>query len=775
MAFPGGNRHKQRLYKALMLTMTMGFSLVQPRLCADVPDFRKGVQPILNEHCAECHGGVKKSSGFSVLSRERMLERADSGLPGLLPGNAKQSSLVQRIRDTDMDNRMPPEGHEPLSSDQIGVLMDWIDAGASWPQHWAFAPLRQVQIPSGKHPVDFLVQSALAKRGLAPSSPALPSTLLRRLSLDLTGLLPESAVMKSFTGNPTDIQLESLVDRLLASPHFGERWARHWLDEARYADSLGYEKDSVKEDAWQYRDWVVDAMNRDVPFDVFSQYQLAGDLMPEHWPEGLLATKLHLQTQFNLEGGIDAEEDRVKRVVDRVNMVGATWLGLTIGCAQCHDHPYDPISQNDFYAFYALFNNLDETGSFLHSKPGNAQALEKERAIMQGKMETILRKQIDDKNLNNEAVGHLVKLFQFDNRNKMTRHMLERRTEQRATFLFKRGDFLRPDLKRGAIEPGLPSLFAGSNVSNRLELASWLFTRDNPLTARVLVNKVWMHLMGRPLVDSVQNFGAQGTEASHPELLDWLAGWWMNEGQWSLKRLVRLMVLSETYRQSSLHRPELSELDIGNRWFGRQNRFRHEAELIRDTSLQVAGLLSGRVGGPSAFPPMPQFLLKQSYTTYGRKSEGATRYRRGLYTFFRRTAMDPNLTVFDCPDASISTATRGRSNNALQAMATLNNEVFVEAAKGFSYRLLALDTELSDAQRMHEAFVMALMRPVDNHESALMLQMLKQAREWYGSHSEEALAMADLLQPEGITVQEHASWTTVTRLILNLDEFLTRE
>ena len=772
--------HYRCVFQSVVGLLCFFVFLAKPDVLADGgPDFQHVVQPILNEHCVECHGGVKKSSGFSVLSRQMMLAAGDSGEPGLVPGQSANSVLFQRILSGDLDDRMPPEGHDPLTAQEIQDLKEWIDAGAEWPSHWAFTSISREQVPKGKHPVDYLIERRLSEEGIDLSPSAGGAVLMRRLGLDLIGLLPDEAQLKRISEFVSDSQYEQLVDALLASPHFGERWGRHWLDEARYADSLGYEKDSVKEDAWRYRDWVVRALNADMPFDQFTRYQLAGDLLQTDDPDALIATKLHLQTQFNLEGGIDAEEDRVKRVMDRVNMVGSTWLGLTVGCAQCHDHPYDSISQKDYYSLVAYFNNMDFDASFLSRAPDDKASILTERAAMRDQLEDMLQRQVHDKNLNNQTVGQLVKLFRFDSSKGLTRHMRERTTDRRDTYVLQRGDFLRPDLRQGMVTTSIPKMFLNEGTrpqeQDREDLVDWMFSEENPLTARVMVNKVWMHLMGRPLVDSVQDFGNRGSRPTHPELLDWLSNWWMKEGDWSLKRLIRFIVTSDTYRQSSIHRPELKDIDPDNHLFTRQNRFRVEAEILRDISLQVSGLLSFDVGGPSVFPPIPDVVLSQSFTPYRKKSTGRDRYRRGIYTFFRRTAMDPNLTVFDCPDASASTAVRDRSNNALQAMTTLNNEVFVEAAQAFSVRLLSDTETIDDQDRISKAFLVALHRQPEPEESEPLMKLLEAARSWYENREDEAKQLVGPHQAGNVAIHEQAAWIHVTRLILNLDAFLTRE
>ena len=741
--------------------------------------FQTEVRPILMEHCAECHGGVKKASGFSVLSRASMLQEGDSGDPGFVTGNSEESALITRIRSKDLDERMPPEGQDALSAHQVEVLTKWVDQGAPWPQHWAFASIQGQDVPRGVHPIDYFVNQRLDSEGLTSSSRAEPSTLVRRLFLDLTGLLPDMESLNTFVADPSGLNYEGLVDQLLTSPHFGERWGRHWLDEARYADSLGYEKDSVKKDAWRYRDWVVNVLNQGMPFDQFSRHQLAGDLIPEAAQETLIATKLHLQTQFNLEGGIDAEEDRVKRVVDRVNMVSSTWLGLTVACSQCHDHPYDPITQREYYSLYAFFNNMDEDASFLSDNPNNAESILNERVGIAEKLDQMLSRQITDKNLNNQTVGLLGKLFNFDGGKGLTRHMRERVENRRETFVMKRGDFLRPDSKQGVVLPGTPRIFPPLRdeiqLHDRLDLVDWLFSGKHPTTARVAVNKVWMRLFGQPLVDTVQDFGSRGAQPTHPELLDWMSAWWQSEAQWSLKRLIKWIVMSDTYQQSSAHRPELKRVDPDNRFLARQNRFRVEAEIIRDISLQTAGLLNLHLGGPAVFPPIPDAVLNQSFTKYGGNSKGRDRYRRGIYTFFRRTAIDPNMMVFDCPDASASKAMRDRSNNALQAMTTLNNEVFLEAAQSWSAKLLQALPDATDDLRMDHTFQSALGREPSAEEKAQLIQMLQEARDWFQGHDKEAVEFLGPYASNEMNPSEQAAWMTLLRLILNLDEFFTRE
>ena len=740
-------------------------------------DFVREIQPLLQK-CAACHGGVKKSAGLSVLSRELILSPTESGEPILVVGDAEASTLVRRISSDDPDERMPPE--EPLEPDEIEAIKAWIDQRLPWPTHWSYAAPRPTEEPS--HSIDYFVHRRLSSQGIAPADSADRRTLVRRLSLDLTGLLPTAIEMESVVNDQSPDAYSSLVERLLASPHYGERWARHWLDEARYADSEGYEKDTPKSDAHLFRDWVVRSLNDDMPFDQFTIKQIAGDLLPDHTSADLIATKFHLQTQYNLEGGVDAEEDRTKRVIDRISTVGTVWLATTIGCCQCHDHPYDSISQREFYSMYAFFNNADFAADYLGDVPAEAEKNLEERQGKIAELAQLLKKQVDDKNLSNQVQAELSNLRIYDNDKGLVRFMLERTEDRRLTYVLQRGDFLRPMSEEGELAPHTPAAWPPiqprGEVPDRLDLANWLTSPENPLVARVAVNKVWMHLFGKPLVGSPGDFGSRGMTASNLELLDWLAHWYVHEAGWSRKALVRLIVSSETYQQSSTIRPELVEIDPENELLARQNRFRVEAEILRDIALQTSGLLSRKLGGPSVFPPLPAIIAQQTYANSNqyKVSEGEDRYRRGLYTFFRRTAIDPNLSTFDCPDSSGSKPKRDRSNNALQALATLQNEVFHEAAQGFAHRLLELSlaSGLSDWARIRQGYLIAVGREPEPDEASLLESLLQEARDYYNDHPDEAAKLVGNHAVEDVSPMENAAWVATTRVILNLDEFFTR-
>src|SRR5439155_14398249 len=546
---------------------------------------------------------------------------------------------------------------------------------------------------------------------------------------------------------------DRLVDRLLASPRYGERWARHWLDLARYADSDGFEKDSGRPWAWRYRDWVIDALNSNEPFDQFTIEQIAGDLLPDATAEQKIATGFHRNTLTNKEGGVDPEQYRVEQVVDRVNTTGKAFLGMTIGCCQCHDHKYDPFSQREYYQFFAFFNSdreidMDaplpgEEGPYQEAKAAHAkkratlkQALDEHKAklpklqqeweaaltlpqlrTLLPNIQTILLK--EPKARTEKETADLTAYFAKQDKTtaRLTKALNDHDRQAptlskaptlasgqpRETYVMIRGDFLRPGAAVAANTPAvLPPL--PSTKPNRLDLARWIVAPDNPLTARVFVNWVWQKHFGRGLVATLEDFGTQGEKPSHPELLDWLASEFVRSG-WDVKRLHRLIVTSATYRQSSAARPELRDRDSLNIWLARQNRLRLEAEAVRDVSLAASGLLAPRIGGPSVRPPQPAGISELTYANSAKwvESTGPDRYRRGLYTWFQRTSPHPTLMAFDAPDSNVCCVRRERSNTPLQALTLLNDTTFVECAQSLG-RQLASESSASIGARVRTAF-----------------------------------------------------------------------
>ncbi len=825
-------------------------------------DFVRDVRPVLEENCWACHNADYYESGLRLDRRDALLTGGDMGRVVVL-GDSAASRLIHTMAGTDPELTMPP-GQDGLSAEQIGILRAWIDQGCVWPEeeqapepentHWAYQPLQPVPVPEVRltewpiNPIDHFVLATLETYLLEPSPEADRYTLIRRLYLDLLGLLPPVDQVDAFVQDPSDDAYERLVDRLLQSPHFGERWGRHWLDMARYADSDGYEKDRHRLDAYRYRDWVVDAINDDLPFDQFTIEQLAGDLLPDASPMQRLATAFHRQTLTNTEGGVDQEEFRVEACFDRTETTATVWLGLTVGCARCHTHKYDAISQREYFQLFAMFNNADETTTVVPKSAREVAAYEQARSEYDAKIEQLTdRLRAEQHRLGDrlwqpsdveteepipDAIAPLLaqpavaldddqrqqlvdyfsrfepstrelldELERLQNepppKPEMTVRVLGQRTKNpRSTYVFRRGEFLQPQLD-SEVQPGglaiLPPLLSrnGDGVADRLDLARWLVSSDNPLTPRVTANQVWRQLMGHGLVRTAEDFGVRGERPTHPELLDWLAldllgqtgdaDWDSPERDstnraWSRKALIRRIVMSATYRQSSRHRPELEELDPTNTLLARQNRVRVEGEIVRDISLDAAGLLSRKIGGPSVFPPLPPGIAELSFAGNFRwtESKGEDRFRRGMYTFFKRTAPHPNLIVFDCPDANVTQVQRQTSNTPLQALTTLNNTTFAEAARALARRVLDKPAD-DERQRLSLAFRYCLARPAGDQELDQLALLLDETRQWYAEHPDQA---AKLIGEDAATASPpelNAAWIAVARILINLDEFLTRE
>ncbi len=815
--------------------------------------FESEVRPVFEKNCLVCHNEQLRSSGLSVLSREALVKGGNRG-PAIVPGNPSGSVLVNAVQYAG-GLKMPPTGK--LSDENIGVLTKWVEQGAPWgkvevsqagkpagAKHWSFQPIQrspqpQVSRPEWvRNPVDSFILARLEKEGLSPSPEASRATLLRRLSLDLLGLTPAPAEVDEFVADTRPDAYERLVDRLLASPHYGERWGRHWLDIARYADSNGYNIDGPRE-IWKYRDWVIEAFNRDLPFNEFVIEQLAGDLLPNPTKEQIVATGFHRNTLLNLEGGIDFEQYRVEAVVDRASTTGAAFLGLTLGCARCHDHKFDPISQREFYQFYAFFNNIDELSSDFADKAGRERAYEpilefgtpdefarrditrQQIALLEQELqeyEKSLLARLNDwtKNLTPEQREKIkpealvvldhppaeFNVFQMDalkgafgaadlgymqrsagiaalrsaSPKIVTTMVMRELPKPRPAYIHLNGDFLRKGVEVGPGTPAvLPPLPApeGSNPA-RLDLARWLVASKNPLTPRVTVNRVWQRYFGRGIVATEEDFGTQGSPPSHPELLDWLASEFMARG-WSMKELHRLIVTSAAYRQSSEHREELTKADPGNRLLGRQNRLRLEAEVIRDAALSASGMLAVKIGGPSVFPPQPEGAGRVTQIDRKWKADtGEDRYRRGIYTPFWRSAPHPGLMVFDAPDSTTACTRRNRSNTPLQALTLLNDEAYSEFAQGLARRVLR-EAQGDESKRVRYAFEVCVAREPKPQEQERLKEFLARQLDVFQTRPQEAKEVVSGAVPEGVTTPELAAWSAVSRVLLNLDEFITRE
>jgi mono/diheme cytochrome c family protein len=814
---------------------------------ADEVDFARDIRPILAAHCHKCHGPDKQESALRLDSGAAMLSGGNSG-PAIVPGKPDASLLIQAVRGADDVSKMPPDG-DPLSAEQIEVLRRWIEAGAPatgeqpvaksrrTSTHWSFQPLAQPAVPRVtdasrvRNPIDSFVLQKLEAASLTPSAEAPKATLLRRACLDLTGLLPSVEEVDAFLADNEPGAYERVVDRLLDSPHYGERWARHWLDVARYADSNGYTIDGGRS-IWKYRDWVIEALNRDLPFDQFAIEQIAGDMLPEARAEQIIATGFHRNTLVNEEGGTDKEQFRVEAVVDRVSTTGVAFLGLTLGCARCHDHKYDPISQREFYQFFAVFNNADEpslsvpTDQQAKELPALVAEIEQSEkrlaevdanssgrqaeweskiaaAMAAGSATEEIKPDVrealavpadqrtdDQKKVLREAyqkvdperVPLIERITELKEQKKQTTAaitttlVVRERKEPRETHIHLRGDFLRHG---AAVEPNvpevLPSLTARAGKADRLDFARWLVGPANPLTPRVNVNRIWQTYFGQGLVATENDFGLQGSPPTHPELLDWLAGRLIDDG-WSLKSLHRLIVTSATYRQASSARPELTAADPYNKLLGRQQRLRVEAETIRDAALAASGMLTREIGGPGVYPPQPEGIYRftQQVKFWG-ENKGAQRYRRGMYTYFWRSSPYPFLKTFDAPDATMACTRRVRSNTPLQALTLANDRAFFEIAQGFADQLLA-EPAADDRARVSRAFRHALAREPSTQELADLVEFLEtQKRELAGSTQVASTSGSSAASAATPAPDLKAPWVMLARVLLNLDEFVTRE
>jgi hypothetical protein len=805
-------------------------------------------------------------SGLRLDGREAALRGGYSG-PVILPGNSAGSKLIRLVAGLDEKVVMPPAGPR-LTPAEVGLLRAWIDQGADWPTsreekpvatadarqkpgHWAFQPVRRVEPPRvanealARNAIDRFVLARLSQEGIAPSPEADRVTLARRVSLDLIGLPPTPAELESFVADKNPDSYERLVDRLLASPHYGERWAMHWLDLARYGDSDGYEKDWERPQAWLYREWVIESFNQDKPFDQFTVEQIAGDVLPGSTAAQHVATGFHRNTLKNREGGVKLEQFRFEETVDRTNTIGTVWLGLTVGCAQCHDHKYDPISQKEYYQLYAFVNNLDEVdvpaplagemGPYLAGLPEyrakRREILEKynvfelqpsweEQMIMAaenpGKWtdwdhaydalqktldggERIIRKpppersERDRDRLTDHFVKNYHRVISKDywkelNWETARKELLalrdqypdlslamavEESPEQRRTHIHIRGAWNSEGIE---VEPGVPAVLPPLSLQDkpaRQALAEWLVSRQNPLTARVVANRIWQEYFGQGLVPTLEDFGTRSPGPSHPALLDWLASEFMDQG-WSLKHIHKTIVMSATYRQSSAARPDLTTKDPNNTLLARQRRLRLPAELIRDSALQVSGLLYPAIGGKSIRPLQPEGVTKLSYDgVTWKESPGKDRYRRGLYIHLQRTVLYPQLANFDMTERSVSACSRERSNTPLQALNLLNDPVFVEAAQALAARTLQ-ESPADLEERLRHAFRLCLARSPRPDELQHLADYYQRQVEIFQAEETSPRQFMPVEIAENSRV-EAAAWTAVASVLLNLDEFITRE
>ena len=895
-------------------------------------DFNTQVKPILNKRCITCHGGVKVKGGFSMMTREDILTPTKSGIVAVVPGNAGASELFKRIVSHDVETRMPYK-KEGLSEKEISILHDWIEEGADWGNHWAYNAVKNQDVPKPKsrffglfpaekidwvqNDIDYFIYDKLKQAKMIPSHgdsyggvQADKNTILRRVSLDLLGMPASDTLQKQFLNNTSLNAYETLVDSLLASPHFGERWAAMWMDLARYADTKGYERDDSR-NIWRYRDWLIKAFNADMPYNQFLTEQLAGDLLPNPTDDQLMATAFHRNTMTNDEGGTENEEFRTAAVLDRVNTTWQALMGTTFACTQCHGHPYEPFRHEEYYQFMAYFNNTrdedteEEYPVLRHFEKQDSIDLLKlkswlfanlpiEKAndistllktwqptipsIMTDKFVNCALYDTKSLGLRNNAVCRL-KQVQLDNKSqllyratsrvkggvwtiyldsvggkvlttikpdtfkkmkiitvdfqqvsgvhdlyftyknpnlktpeeasmffdwfhfgqpfprngkadgeeayalywkllnatpKATPIMVENNAElRRETHVFERGNWLVPAQK---VEPKVPRIFPQipqNAPQNRLSLAQWMTNKNHPLTARTAVNRFWEQLFGVGLVETLEDMGSQGSAPTHPELLDWLAYRFMNEDNWSVKRLLKTIVMSATYRQDSKVSEQLLALDANNRLYSHFPRVRLSAEQVRDQTLQVSGALCETLYGESVMPFQPFGIWQSPWNgAYWQQSKGENQYRRALYTYWKRSSPYPSMMTFDGVARDLCTARRIRTNTPLQALVTLNDSAFIDMSRVFTFNLLR-NKELKDATaQISKAYEYAIGKPISPQKLESLLKLYQTALMNYKKDKKQTLEMlgndAKYKEPEA------AALVVVNNAIFNLDEFVTK-
>ncbi len=753
-------------------------SVVLAALCASAAAaepvlFNRDIRPILSDNCYKCHGPGNRQpkGGLHLHVRAKATSARGSRPPAIRPGKSSASVLIARLESADPDDRMPPPSTgRKITAAQIDLLKRWIDSGAIYEKHWAFNSPRRPTVPGAAkgHPIDGFVHKRLKSAGLRPARAADRRTLIRRVSLDLTGLPPDVDDVRAFDDDQSRDAYKKLVDRLLASPHYGERMAQEWMDAARYADTSGFAADAPRT-MHHYRDWIIQAFNSNMPFDQFTIEQLAGDMLPHATQSQIIATGFHRNSMQALGNNPPKEEFRVKGIVDRLDTTGRVWLGLTLACAECHDHKFDPVTQREYYQLFAIFTNIPHHGqAFGVHGPRMSVVSEATKATPETSDApntlAVLRK----------AAPPVA--AQLTMGGPSTAQVMVEMAAPRKTFVHVRGNF---ENRGEQVSPGVPKFLGrlpAGMKADRLSFAKWLVDGNNPLVARVIVNRLWQQFFGTGLVRTVEDFGRQGEWPSHPELLDWLAVEFVESG-WDVRHIVKLIVTSQTYQQISKVQPDLLEKDFYNRLLARGPRYRLAAEQVRDNLLTISGLLHPKIGGPSAYPVQPSHIGEFRDKTAGRwnTSRGDDRYRRGLYTFWQRMYPYPSLAIFDAPARERSCVRRSRSNTPLQALVLLNDPVFFEAARAFGGRILLQSKADTDAGRIQYAFEVALSRPPAADELKLFMAFVQKQRRRFAADPEAAKSVVEGRRAAhgAITAVELATWTLVGSTILSMDETIS--
>lgn len=733
-------------------------------------DYNFHVRPILSDKCFKCHGPdeAKREAGLRLDTPEgAYAELEDSpGRYAVVPGDLETSELFHRVTAADTTLVMPPsDSNLKLTNAEVDILKKWIRQGAEYKPHWAFIPPEKPELPEVKNigwpnnEIDYFTLRAMEEQGLTPNGQADKARLLRRLSFDLTGLPPSLELQEAFLSDESPDAYERMVDQLLQSPHYGEKMAVQWLDVARYADSHGYQDDGLRT-MWPWRDWVIHAFNENYPYDQFLTWQLAGDLLPQPTREMLLATGFNRNHKITQEGGVIDEEYRIEYVTDRTNTFGTAFLGLTFECAKCHDHKYDPISQEEYFSTFAFFDKVPEKGIF-----GTIDASFADPPNM-----TITDAEVDS-------------ILQFINKQDTTPvqvMIMEDSADIRTTHVLERGNY---DAKGKVVSPSTPQTILPFDTTefeqNRLGLTRWLLDEDNPLTARVFVNRIWQQIFGRGIVATPEDFGMQGELPSHLRLLDWLALDFRDNG-WNIKQLVKTIVLSATYRQSAVVSDRKLDRDPENVFLSRAPRLRLPAEFVRDHVLASSGLLHPEIGGPSVKPYQPDGLWE--IATSGRgllmnyiQDHGKDLYRRGMYTFIKRTVPPPSMLIFDASNRDQCQVRRLRTNTPLQALVMLNDPHVLEAARVLAERLMQKDNNLD--KKISEAFQRIICRKPNPEELELLTQYFGEEQITFRENPEDAAAFLEVGEyPMADTADQPAlaALMQVIHTIYNMEEAIIK-
>ncbi|MDW3651282.1 MAG: DUF1553 domain-containing protein [Bacteroidia bacterium] len=886
-------------------------------------DYSTQVKPILNKNCIHCHGGVKQNGGFSLLNRELAMAPTESEHPAIIPFDADNSELIKRLTHSNPEKRMPFE-KDALAENEVEILRQWIEEGAEWGTHWAYVPLKEVEVPKetlradingsenwGANSIDAFIAQKMEEKGLSPNPEAQKEVLLRRLSFDLTGLPASDELREAFLREEDPISYEVVIDSLLASQSYGERWAAMWMDLARYADSKGFERDFSRT-IWEYRDYVIRSFNQDLPYDQFIIEQMAGDLLPTPTDAQYIATGFHRNTTTNDEGGTNNEEFRTYAIINRVNTTWEALMGTTFSCTQCHGHPYDPIPHEEYYEFMAFLNNTRDNDThpdypwlrmFSEVEKGElaslkkwvgAQSSEEKASKIEGFLKTwqpvsysletdsmvnaalydtkylgfrykgmarfrhldlsgkdaflmrVLRngdggkirihidapagkKILDAKLDKSKAIADFYQFpiekttgthdlyifydnprmasnpdamgFQFDwftfvedlpgkgtasyaenekrfwelMQSKADHSLIMRENPEdrrRKTHVFDRGNWLVAEQEVQPDVPGILPDFPADAPRNRLGLAQWIVSTENPLTARTIVNRLWEQIFGQGLAETLEDLGSQGIPPSHPELLDYLAWNFMHTHNWSIKGLLKEILLSDTYRQSSVVDAQKRDADPYNKYYARGARVRLSAEQIRDQALAVSDLLSEKMYGPPVMPYQPEGVWAAPYNSQAWKiSEGEDRFRRALYTFVKRGSPYPAMETFDVANREVCSSRRIRTNTPLQALLTLNDPVYVEAAQNFA-KWIEKQGNSSLEEKISIAYMRAVGRAIPADKLKVFGDLYEASKENYEQDEEEAKEL--LGEWENEEVAHAAAMVMLANAMFNLDEFLTK-